>query len=437
MSIGAKATAAGEHRARQPRPRVADAVAAVSRAEIPLAVLGLAAFVVGTSEVVVVGILDPIARDAGVSVSTAGTLVTAYALGIAVGGPLVTALTARFERRRVLRIALAAYVAGNLLTAATATFGMLLASRALTGTVHGLFIGVATVVAAGLAKPGREGGAIAMVLGGLAISTVVGVPLGTLIGQTVGWQATFFAIVVLGSVALGLVLAVVPPVEARGSGRIGDEARSALTFPVFAILGVGLLIIGGQFTALTYLAPFLNEVTGISGGAISAVLLAYGIATAAGAFASGRAADRAASATLIAANAGLAIMLTALYLVGSVPALAVLALVGWGLVGFGLVSTVLQLRVIALAGPGGDLAASLGASAANAGIAIGALVGGQVVANVGVRETVLAGALILLACLPATVAARSLRPVAPRGRATSASIPADAGIRTVEGRPGR
>jgi MFS transporter, DHA1 family, inner membrane transport protein len=382
----------------------------IDRSEIPLVVLGLAAFVVGTSELVIVGILAPIARDADVSISTAGMLVTAYAVGVAVGGPLVTALTARLERRRVLRVALAAHVAGNLLTAATASFGLLVASRVMTGTVHGLFIGVSTVVAAGLAKPDREGHAIAMVFGGIAVSTVVGVPLGTLIGQTMGWQATFVAVVLLGSVALGLVLAFVPRVEARGSGRIADEARSALTFPVLATLGIGLLIIGGQFTALTYLAPFLDEVTGISGGAISAALLAYGIATAAGAFASGRAADRSASLTLIAANAGLAAMLAALYLVGTVPALAMLALVGWGVVGFGLVSTALQLRVIALAGPGGDLAASLGASAANAGIAIGALVGGQVVAHVGVRETALVAALILLACLPATVTARALRP---------------------------
>jgi DHA1 family inner membrane transport protein len=395
----------------------------VGRAELALLVLGLAAFVVGTSELVVVGILDPIARDAGVSISTAGTLVSAYALGVAIGGPLVTALTARLDRRQLLRIALGAYVAGNLLTAATASFGLLLASRALTGTVHGVFIGVATVVAAGLARPDREGRAIAMVFGGLAISTVVGVPLGTLIGRTMGWQASFVAVVVLGTVALGLVLLFVSRVEPRGSGGIGDQASSVLTLPVLATLGIGLLIIGGQFTALTYVSPFLDEVTGISGGAISVVLLAYGIATAVGAFASGWAADRSASQTLIAANAGLTVMLAALYLVGTVPALTVLALVGWGVVGFGLVSTALQLRVIALSGPGADLAASLGASAANAGIALGAVVGGQVVADVGVRETVLVGALILLACLPATLAARSLRPAGVEEDAPPASTP--------------
>jgi DHA1 family inner membrane transport protein len=376
---------------------------------LALGALGLGAFTVGASELVVVGILDPIADDAGVSISAAGALVTAYALGIAVGGPIVTALTARFDRRRVLRLALAAYVAGNLLTAVTASFGLLVAARAATGTIHGLFVGVATVIAAGLAEPGREGRAVAIVFGGIAISTVIGVPLGTLIGQSFGWHATFVATVVLGAVALALVFGLVPGVQARGSGRLTDEARAALTLPVISILGVGFLIIGGQFTALTYLGPFLDRVTGISGGAIGAFLLVFGIATAAGTFASGRAADRSAAGTLIVANAGLAAMLFALYLVGPVPALAALALIGWGLVGFGLVSTALQLRVINLAGRGGDIAASLGASAANAGIATGALVGGQVVAGRGVHEVALVGAGILALALPATVASRSLR----------------------------
>jgi MFS transporter, DHA1 family, inner membrane transport protein len=385
------------------------------RGSVALAALGVGAFTIGTSELVVVGLLDPIARDVRISISAAGALVTAYALGIAVGGPVATALTARFERRRVLIIALAAYLAGNLLTALATSFGLLLVSRAATGTVHGLFIGVATVVAAGLAEPGRAGRAISIVFGSIAVSTVVGVPLGTLIGQTWHWRTTFVSIVILGGLALTLVLASVPRLEAAASRRSGEDARSALTVPVIAILGVGFLVIGGQFTALTYLAPFLDQVTGVSGRGISAFLLIFGIATAAGAFAGGWAADRNAAVTLIAANAFLVPALGALYLVGRVPTLTALGLVAWGLAGFGLVSTALQVRVIGLAGRGRDLAASLGASAANAGIAAGAQVGGQVVGNLEVRYAMLAGALVLLAALPATVAARSLRGPAAAG----------------------
>ena len=155
-------------------------------------------------------------------------------------------------------------MAANLLTAATATFGLVFASRLVAGSVHGAFIGVASVVAAGLAGPGRAGRALAIVFGGVALSTVIGVPLGTLVGQTLGWRAAFLSVVALGAVALVLVFAFVPRVEAKGSGRLREEARSALTLPVLATLGVGYLIIGGQFTALTYLAPFLDEVTGIT-----------------------------------------------------------------------------------------------------------------------------------------------------------------------------
>jgi DHA1 family inner membrane transport protein len=185
-------------------------------------------------------------------------------------------------------------VAANLVTAATATFGLLFASRLVAGSVHGAFIGVASVVAAVLAGPGRAGRALAIVFGGVALSTVIGVPSARSSGRR-GWRATSLSVVALGAVALVLVVAFVPRVEAKGSGRLRDEARSALTLPVLATLGVGYLITGGEFTALTYLAPFLDEVTGIAGGPISAFLLVFGIATAAGTFATGRAADRSAA----------------------------------------------------------------------------------------------------------------------------------------------
>lgn len=377
---------------------------------LALGVLGFGAFVVGTSELVLVGILDPMATDAGVSIETAGTLVTAYALGIAFGGPFLTAVTGRVDRRLMLWCALAVYVAANLLIAVSASFGLLFVSRLVAGSVHGAFIGVASVVAAALVPPGREGRAISIVFGGVALSTVVGVPMGTLVGQLVGWRATFLSVAMLGVLALVLTIALVPAVTPAGSGRLTDGARQAFAAPVLATLGIGFLIIGGQFTVLTYIEPFLDRVTGVSGGAISVFLLVYGAATAAGTFAGGRLVDRSATATLIIANAALVGVLGGLYLVGPGPVLVALVLVGWGLVGFGLVSIAIQVRVISLAGRGKDLAASLGASAANAGIATGALIGGQVVAHLGVRHTALAAAAVCLLSLPAALATHFIRP---------------------------
>src|ERR687893_1046785 len=234
------------------------------RESLALATLGLGAFTVGTSELVVVGILDPIADDLDTSISAAGSLVTAYALGIALGGPILTVLTARADRRVMLRLALAAYAAANLVMAVSASFGVLFATRLIAGAVHGAFIGLASVAAASLAGEGREGRAIAMVFGGVAISTVIGVPLGALVGQTLGWRASFLSVAALGALALALTVALVPRVGARGSGRTLNQARAAFALPVLAMLGVGFLIIGGQFTTLTYLEPFLREVTHVS-----------------------------------------------------------------------------------------------------------------------------------------------------------------------------
>jgi DHA1 family inner membrane transport protein len=391
------------------------------RAHWGLAALGLGAFVVGTAELVIVGVLDSVAEDADVSVSTAGTLVTAYALGVAVGGPIVTALTSRFDRGRVLRVALATFVIANLITVIATGFGVIVATRFTTGAIHGLFIGAASMAAADLVEPERQGRALAVVFGGITISTVVGVPLGTLIGQQLGWRATFLAITILGAAVLALMLSVLPPVAAGRSGRSTTTARSALAPRVLAVLGVGALIIGGQVIVLTFMAPFLVDVTGVSGGTISVILCAFGVATAAGAMVGGWAADRNAAGTLVAANVALAAVLGLLYLAGPTPSMVALALIAWGLVGFGLVSTALQLRVIRLAGCCGNLAASLGASAANVGIALGAVVGGMVVSGPGVREVAVVGAAILVLALPATVATRSLRPPgAPGGAAVGA-----------------
>ncbi len=368
------------------------------------------------------------AKGTDVSVSSAGQLVTAYALGIAVGAPILTVLTTRFGRRLVLRVALAAFVAGNVLAALATSFGMLLVARVLTGSVHGLFIGVASVIAAGLVAPERRGQAISMVFGGIAVSTVLGVPAGTLIGQTLGWQAAFVAIVALGVIALVASLLFIPTVAGRGGGALRMQAGAAFAPRVLAMLGVGLLLMGGQFTAFTYLTPFLAKVTGVSGGVVSVFLLAFGLAAAAGTFVGGRAADRSTSATLLVANAVLIGALGALYLVGASPVLVILALAAWGFAGFALIPA-LQLRVIMLAGAGGDLAATLGASAVDAGIAAGSLIGGAVLASHGASATVVTATILCALAIPATWATRFLAPPTQMSRATQPLLRARAQTR--------
>ena len=379
-----------------------------SRTNLALGTLFLGAFVVGSAELVVVGILNLIAGDLTVSISAGGTLVTTYALGIAIGGPILTAVSIRFGRRPLLLLTLGGYVLGNVLAAAAVNFGMLLLARVLTGALHGLFIGVAFAVAAGLLPPERMGRAISVVFGGIAVATALGVPLGTLVGQAWGWQASFVGIVLAGAVALVLMLVFVPNVPNTGVGGFTAQARHALAPRVLAVLGLGFLIMGGQFAALTYLQPFLAEVTGISGPLISIFLLVYGIANALGTFLGGAAADRNASRTLLVASVVLVLALGVLYVGGSTPIVAALALGVWGLVGFGLVPS-LQYRVVSLAGPGRDFAAMLPASAVTAGIAVGALVGGWALNNNGPSAAVLTGLVLTAAAVPAAWATGFLR----------------------------
>ncbi|MFD1151467.1 MFS transporter [Saccharothrix hoggarensis] len=351
-----------------------------SRTNLALAALFLGAFVMGSAELIVVGILNLIAGDMNVSIGTAGSLVTSYALGISIGGPILTAVTIKFARKQLLQISLAAYILGNVLAVVATSFGLLLFARVLTGSLHGLFIGVAFAVGVGMMPPEKMGKAISFIFGGVAVSTALGVPLGTLIGQNWGWEASFVAIILTGVATLVLALTVIPSVPNSGVGGFGAQAKHALAPKVLAVLGLGFLIMGGQFAGLTYLQPFLADITGISGSTIAIFLLVYGIANAVGTFLGGAAADKNASATIVIGGIVLVLTIGALYFAGSNPVVAAIALFAWGIVGFGIVPSI-QYRVVSLAGPGRDFAATLPASAVTAGIAVGALAGGWAVAS--------------------------------------------------------
>jgi MFS transporter, DHA1 family, inner membrane transport protein len=386
-----------------------------------LAALFVAAFVMGSAELLVVGVIELIAQDLAVPVGTAGAAVTAYALGIAIGGPALTALTIRSGRRAVLAWSLAGYVVATAVPLTTASAGLFLAARLAAGSLHGLFIGVAFAVVGALVPPERMGRAIGIVLGGISVSTALGVPLGTLLGQTTGWRSGFVAVSVLGLFALLAVLVAVPRVQVAGSGSSAAlQARHAFAPRVLAVLGLGLLLLGGQYAVLTYITPFLQQQTGVSGGAVSGFLLAYGAATAIGVFAGGWAADRSATRTLLLGSAALVVALGLLHLVAAVPVLVAVVLVVWGVVGLGLVPS-LQYRVLELAGPGRDLAATLPASALNFGIALGALAGGWTLDAYGAGAPVITGLVVCAVALPAAWATASLRPPRPTAPAPDAT----------------
>lgn len=383
-----------------------------TRTNLALATLFFGVFVMGCAELLVVGVLDLIAADLRVPIAAAGTLVTAYALGMAIGGPILTALTIRMDKRAVLVGTLVVFAVANLVPLLVPDHGVFVAARVLAGAVQGLFIAVGFVTGMALVPPERAGRAISVIISGIAVSAALGVPLGTLVGQTVGWRGSFLGIILLSVVALVATVASVPSVPRTGGGVAG-QARYAFAPRVLAVLLVNFLVFAAVYSALTYIVPFLNGVTGISGALISVFLLAYGLANAVGAFCGGRFADRSAARTLVVATAGAAACLLALYLAGAVAPLVALVMAAWGLFVGGMVPS-LQFRVVSLAGPGGALASSLPGSAINVGIAAGSLAGGVAIGGSGVSAPVVTGLIIAMIAVPTAWATGFLKPPTAR-----------------------
>lgn len=357
---------------------------------MPLALwaLTISAFAVGTTEFVIVGLLPTIAADLGVSIPSAGLLVSLYALGVTIGAPVLTAMADRVPRKTLLLLLLALFTLGNAYAAFAPDYNSLVAARFITGLAHGVFFAIASTIATDLVEPEKESSAIALVFLGLTVALVTGVPLGTFIGQNFGWQSTFLGVVALGVIGF-IASAVLLPANLTMTASAGIKAQlQVLTSPrlllVYLITAVGY---GGNFIAFTFLAPMLNEVTGLSAGAVSLVLLLYGASVAVGNIAGGKLADRiGAVASLTVIFSGLAISLVALgaFLTHPIAAIAVAAF--WGGFAFANVPP-LQSYVVQIArevSPGAvDVASGLNIGAFNLGIAGGAWAGGLVVESIG------------------------------------------------------
>ncbi|MEJ3657963.1 MFS transporter [Actinomycetes bacterium KLBMP 9759] len=378
------------------------------RTSLVLATLFLGMFVLGSGELLVVGVLDLIAADLRVSIPAAGVLVTVYALGLAIGGPILAALTIKLDRKTVLSGTLVLFIVGNLVAVLTADYATFLAARILTGALQGLFIATAFMAGMSVVPPERKGQAIGIVVSGVSVATAFGVPLGTLVGQTLGWRGSFTAIVVITVITLIATTTLIPAVPPAGSGA-GHQARYAFAPRVLAVLFLNFIVFATTFAALTYIVPFLQTVTGISGAMLSAFLLAYGVATAVGSFSGGTFADRNPGGTLIVGSIGIAASLLTLHFGGSIAWLVALVLLAWGLFAYSIVPS-LQVRVISLAGPGGQLAQSLPVSAANVGIAFGAFAGGFAIDRFDASATVITGLILSVITIGVAWATHFLKP---------------------------
>lgn len=382
---------------------------------MPLALwaLTLSAFAIGTTEFVIVGLIPTIAASLGVSVPSAGLLVSLYALGVAIGAPVLTALTGRMHRKHLLLALMALFTAGNLVAWLAPGYQALMVARVLTGLAHGVFFSIGSNIATSLVPKEKAASAIALMFTGLTVALVTGVPLGTFIGQTFGWQTTFLAVALLGVLAFFGSLILVPDDVAASKPASLLVQLSVLKKPrlllVYAMTTLGY---GGSFIAFTYLAPILQEVSGFSAGSVSLVMLVYGVSVAFGNIWGGKLADRKGPIrALQIVFALLALVLFALTFTAAHAWLALATVLVWGAVAFGNVPG-LQVYVVQRAGRDApqavDVASGLNIAAFNVGIAGGAWAGGLIVVHAGLLATPWIGALVVLGALGLTSLAGAL-----------------------------
>ena len=374
---------------------------------IALLALTLSAFAIGTTEFVIVGLLPTVAADLSISIPSAGLLVSLYALGVAIGAPVLTALTGKLPRKALLLALMALFTTGNLLAWQAPSYETLVAARILTGLAHGVFFSIGSTIATGLVPREKAAIAIAIMFTGLTVALVTGVPLGTFIGQHFGWRETFLAVAALGVVSfIGSALFVprnlahTPPASLLQQAKVLAEPRLLL---VYAKTAIGY---GGTFIPFTFLAPILTDLSGFSASAVGWVMLVYGVSVAVGNLWGGKLADRLGPIpALRIIFALLAAVLLLLQFTAPHPWLALGTVLLWGAVAFGNVPG-LQVYVVKQAErftpQAVDVASGLNIAAFNLGIAGAAWAGGLIVTHWGLQHTPWIGALVVLVSLVLT-----------------------------------
>ncbi|WP_328428198.1 MFS transporter [Streptomyces sp. NBC_00443] len=402
---------------------------------MPLALLALAvgAFGIGTTEFVMMGLLPEVANDLDISIPTAGHLVSAYALGVVIGAPLLAAVTARMPRRTVLIGLMALFVAGNALSAFAPDYQWLMAARFLSGLPHGAFFGVGAVVATSMVAPERKARSVSLMFLGLTMANVAGVPVATLMGQSLGWRATFLGVSTIGLAAMAALALLIPRAEPHAAERAGlrGELAALRSLPVWLALGTTVAGFGALFAAYSYITPMLTDAAGYTDASVTLLLALFGVGATAGNLLGGRLADHAMRRTLFGGLLSLALILALFPLLMSTAWSAALAVVLLGMAAFATGSP-LQLMVMEKASSAPSLASSANQAAFNLANAGGAWIGGiALAAGLGVTSPALAGAVLAVLGLGVAGAAyavdrRRVAERAGRERVVASHVPQQA-----------
>lgn len=363
-----------------PRPTTPQAPLPAGRLRLVILAMSLGAFAIGTTEFASMGLLPQIARDLEVSIPQAGMLITLYALGVVIGAPLVTIAAVRLPRARLLVLLIALIGVGNLLSAMAPDFTILAAARFVSGLPHGAFFGVASLVAARLSPPGQRARSVSLVMLGLTIATMLGVPASTAFGQIVGWRSAYIIVVLVAAVSTLAIWRLVPEPENGGvTGSIRGELRALRRAQVWFALGIGSIGFGGMFAVYSYIGEIVPGLMGLGERAVPVALFVFGVGMTAGNILAGRLADRSIYGTIFLGLTGMALSLAIFALVAQ-NAIAGMVLLLAIAVTSQLMGPSLQLFLLDASPDAPSLAAALHHSALNIGNSLGAALGAAVLA---------------------------------------------------------
>jgi DHA1 family inner membrane transport protein len=370
---------------------------------LPLLALFAAAFGVGTTEFVIMGLLPEVAASLHVDIPAAGLLITGYALGVVVGGPILAILTSRMARKSALLILMGLFLVGNLLCAIAPTYAFLMVARIVAGFCHGAFFGIGAIVAADLVPANKRASAVATMFSGLTVANILGVPGGTALGQAFGWRSTFAVVVAIGIIATAAIIKLVPRQAPPERVPLAGEFRVLMKGQVLLAMLMSGVMSGSLFAIYTYIAPILRDVTGLPPSATTWVLLVFGVGTTIGVLGGGRLADWKLMPSVIAIYVAIIAVLLLFYWTSpmAVPAIATMFL--WGGIHFAC-GAPLQLRVVNAASAAPNLASTLNQSAFNLGNATGAWIGATALASgIAYRELTFVAAAIAVVGLVAAI----------------------------------
>ncbi|QWW66608.1 MFS transporter [Rhizobium sp. WYJ-E13] len=370
---------------------------------LALLVLALSSFAIGTTEFVIMGLLPEVAADLSVTIPEAGWLVTGYALAVAIGAPVMAVSTAKLKRRSALIMLMAFFIAGNLLCAIAPNYWVLMIARIVTALCHGAFFGIGSVVAANLVSEDRKARAVALMFTGLTLANVLGVPLGTAIGQAYGWRSTFWVVTAIGIVTIAGLIAILPKDRQEEQSSILREIAALRNGRLWMALSVTVFFSASMFTLFTYIAPLLRDVTGISPEGVTWTLFLMGIGLTVGNLIGGKLADWRLGTALAAIFAAIALTSAIFFYTSRFFIPAEITLFLWAAATFAAVPA-LQVGVVGFGRDAPNLVSTINIGAFNTGNALGAWVGGMVIdAGLDLNRVPLAAAAMAIIGLAATV----------------------------------